>query len=270
MAPLAKHGKKAPETSEGDDSPSLVSVPQLTALKRTSGDLDRFMAQVLALKTTDTLTLILRISTTTDPLLLWAIHIALSGREIPPPQRWPSNTSTDQHRYITWLADLHWFHKKNPDHVPKFKLWQRFMPYQPGCGTWHTISHIGYLQLAHTVSYGSALALALTPAQRLDSMTLTSDATNKARLSLQPKAFEAVRQALTDHAYANLDPSKRRKPEESANRRASIWRVYLLSGRNKTETARIWQLLTGEKLTRQAASVLLKKIAIVVHDKAEK
>lgn len=261
--------KAAPAGSD-DDLPPLLSVLELMAQKRTSADIDRFRGQVVAIKANDTRTLIVRVATTTDPLVLWAIHIALTARGIPPAQRWPANTTTEQHKFITWLADLHWFHKQNPDHRPKFKSWQRFMQFEPLSSHWHTFAHLAYRQLSHTVSYGSTLALALTPAQRIDSVTLITDTTNRNRRSLQPKHFEVVRQALIDSAHAHPDLSGKLTPEASATRRAGIWRIYILTGRNKTETARIWQLITGEQLARQSVSVMLKKIAVILNDATEK
>lgn len=253
-----------------DDAPPVLPIPELIQNKRASGDVDRFKAQVLALNEADSRTLIVRIATTTDPLLLWAIHLTLSSRGIPPSQRWPGNVSTEQHKFVSWLADIYWFHTHNPNHVPKYRSWQRFMLYDPGSNTWHKLARFAYDPLRHTLSYGSALALALTPAQRLDSITLATDATNRDRQSLHPKAFETVRQALSLHAYGHCDPSGRRNPEESANRRAAIWRAYLLTGRNKAETVRVWCLLSGEQLSRQAMSVLVKKIAVVLNDKGKK
>lgn len=266
--------EKASDSDTGgadlDDSPPVLSIPELIQKKRASGDVDRFKAQVLALNESDSRTLIVRIATTTDPLLLWAIHLTLSARGIPPSQRWPGNVSTEQHKFVSWLADIRWFHTRNPDHVPKYRNWRRFMLHDPGSNTWHKFARFSYEPLRHTLSYGSALALALTPAQRLDSITLATDATNRDRQSLHPKAFETVRQTLSLHAYCHRDPSGRRTPEESANRRAAIWRTHLLAGRNKSETVRVWHLLTGEKLSRQAMSVLVKKIALALNVKAEK
>jgi len=265
------------KTSESDtggadlgDAPPVLSIPELTQKKRTSGDVNRFKTQVLALNESDSRTLIVRIATTADPLLLWAIHLTLSTRGIPPSQRWPGNVSTEQHKFITWLADIHWFHARNPDHVPKYRSWRRFMLNEPGSNTWHKSARFAYDPLRHTLSYGSALALALTPAQRLDSITLATDATNRDRQSLHPKAFETVRQTLSLHAYCHRDPSGRRTPEECANRRAATWRAYLLTGRNKAETVRVWHLLSGEQLSRQAMSMLLKKIAVALNDRSEK
>ena len=168
LTPLAGRRIKAKPAGTDDDSPPLLSVPELMAQKRTSTDKDRFRGQVVAIKAADTQTLIVRVATTTDPLILWAIHVALTARRMPPARRWPANTSTEQHKFITWLADLHWFHKMNPNHRPKFKSWRQFMAFLPASSNWHTFAHLAYRQLSHTVSFGSALALALTPAQRLD------------------------------------------------------------------------------------------------------
>ena len=90
------------------------SIARLTAEKAVSGDLVRFKTALLALRTTRTDHLILRIATTADPLMLWALHGTLDKRGIAPCLRWPKNDSTPQMVFITWLADVHWLATHNP------------------------------------------------------------------------------------------------------------------------------------------------------------
>jgi hypothetical protein len=251
-----------------DTTFEAVSIARLIVQKRESGDVDRFKKAVFSLKTADTQTLIVRIATTTDALTLWALHVTLDKRDIPPALRWPTNDSTPQMVFITWLADVAWFAKRHPEHKAKFRGWQRLLRERPSSPKWlecaFWLFHNVYDK--RSLAYVGAKGLALTQVQRQPLMLFTTSAMVAARRELQSTAFEATREALYSHAKARRGMSGSSTPESTANRRACLWRVHVLLGHSPTETARGWQSLTGETSSRQAISKTLEIIKAVRHE----
>ena len=206
--------------------------------------------------------LISRIATTTDALTLWALHCQLDKRNIAPAQRWPGNTSTDQMLFVSWCADMAWFAKHNPTHVPHFgKNWIQLLKLKPRSPEWlekcFRLFSSTSTTAGRSVSFKTSRALALTDSQRIDLLTCSTSAMVNARRELAPAKIEAIRERLL--RYANAHPDKAGKagkytPTEIANRRASLYRVHILSGRHAPTTARNWQALTGKSMTRQTVS----------------
>lgn len=242
--------RSTPDTGLKD----VHSIPRLTAQKKTGGDSSRFKKAILALPGTDTQTLILRIATTTDALTLWALHATLDKREIAPCLRWPQNDSTPQMEFITWAADLLWFCKRNPDHHAKSKGYQRLLAEKPAAPAWHEKAYWMFANLhgRRSLAHVAAVSLALTDTQRQALMTLPTKAMATDRLEFSPDRRGVTRERIYSHAMQHPDKSGTYQPEAVANRRAKLWRVYVLTGRSKTDTAKHWQLLTGEAITRQA------------------
>jgi hypothetical protein len=242
--------------SELDDltTPIVESVARLVERKRQAGVLDDWTRRVSALPTTDTPTLIVKVSTTSDPLTLWAIHVALDKRNIAPCLRWPANRSEPQMEFVSWLADLMWLVKRNPLHCAKFKGWQRLFTLPPGSGAWLEVAYRVFkaMYVRQNLSSYTTRGLALADAQRQDLMMLPTSRMYAARLELQPAAFEQTRAHLLTHAEANPDKAGVHSPAAVAERRARLWRVHVLSGRQPAATARGWLALTGESISRQA------------------
>lgn len=259
-APASKAAKPAAGAGEPIDC-AVLSIPQLTAQKATCGDLEHFKARVLALREQDSRTLIARIATTSDGLMLWSIHLTLDKRGIAPALRWPANTDSPQNEFIAFAADLHWFTKRNPGHKTGFRSWASLLRHPPASPAWHIVAHRLYLFVAarHSLAHWCSRGLALSEQQRLELMMLPTNAMQAERRPLQPERLEELRAQLLTHAMVNRDKSGAHQPHEVANRRAAIWRTHLLSGKCQATTARNWQLLTGHPLTRQA---LAKQIAI--------
>jgi hypothetical protein len=234
------------------------SIARLTAEKAASGasgDLARFKTALLALRTTRTDHLILRIATTTDPLMLWALHGTLDKRGIAPCLRWPKNDSTPQMVFITWLADVQWLTRRNPAHRAKFKSWQRLFSEAPDSAAWREKAYwifVGMYDRQNLASYG-ARGLGLDTGQRQPLMMFPTAAMVKARLELQPARAAETRERLYSYSIERPDSSGQRTPEAIAERRARLWRVFILSGKSIAATAENWRLTTGEPLTRQAA-----------------
>lgn len=255
-------GLLTPPPCGGLHSEDVRSIPSLIAEKSASGDLTRFKAIVRALPTADTQSLILRIATTTDPLTLWAIHCTLDKRDIAPALRWPENDESPQAEFINYSADLLWFCKRNRSHFPLYRGWRGAFTNYPASPKWHATIHrqFVFLYSRYALSFKTAKGLALTDTQRQNLMVLQTNAMQSERRQLHTKKFAMFREHLLTHAVEHPDKSGLHRPEAIANRRAGLWRVYVLSGRDKTATSKNWQRLTGETMTRQA---IAKQLVIV-------
>lgn len=238
------------------------SIPHLTADKRTGADLVRFNAAIEAMADQDTTTLILRIETASDPLALWGLHQELDRRGVAPALRWPSNEENPQNEFITALADLFWLAKRNPTHQVLYRGWRGIFKHTPGGSEWHAAAHRQFVFTAerYALSHKCAQGLGLTAAQRQDLMILPTAAMVADRRALHPDKFADFRASLLAHAMQHPDKSGQRTPGAIANRRARLWRVFVLSGHSQTATAKNWHLMTGETLTRQA---IAKQLAII-------
>ncbi|MEJ6005091.1 hypothetical protein WG899_06005 [Paucibacter sp. AS339] len=261
-----------PAGAAGPDAPIILSVFQLRLqLASSTSAIADFKRRTATLETDDTQTLVLRVGTTTDPLVLWAIHLELDRRDVPPCIRWPTNDGDGgQLEFITFLADLHWLCKRSPSHRPKFKGWSGAFKHSPDSQEWHLAAHRQYAWIMRRglgLSHQCAKGLALVDEQRLDLMTLPTTAMQAERRKLQPGPFERTRVVLQSNALLKPDRSGRVLPRDSAERRAKLWRVYLLSGRRQTVTAVNWSLLTGECVTRQALMKTVQTVASILRIK---
>lgn len=245
------------------------SISQLIAERSYRGDLARLAATIRALPATGTQTLVLRLATTADALALWAMHLELARRDIPPAQRWPANQESAQAEFITWLADLHWIAMRYPGHEPRFRGWRGVFTHPPASPAWHATAHRQYLFVRprYSVAHWCAKGLALTEPQRRDLLAMPTNAMQADRRPLRPEQFAAIRERLLNHAVAHPDRSGMRTPEAIANRRARLWRVFVLAGRDHTATAKHWRNLTGETLSRQAIAKQISAVADVLRDR---
>ena len=237
-------------------SETVKSVPLLVSEKRMDVGLPNFRALVRALPAASCLTLVVRLQTTTDALLLWALHCELDRRGIPPCLRWPMNCESQQAEFLTWLADLLWFCKRHPRHMTTFRGWQGLFKNTPASTGWHQAAHRQYMFVAsrYSLAHWCAKGLGLTATHRQDLMMLPTAAMQAERRQLQSDRFAAMRERLLTAAVAKPDRAAKHDPQTVADRRAELWRVFLLSGRSQTATARHWNLLTGNTLTRQAVA----------------
>ncbi|WP_296951804.1 hypothetical protein [uncultured Massilia sp.] len=228
----------------------IKSIPQLLTERKTSAAAWAiFQAAATDIHTQESKTLVARIETTTDPLLLWQIHEELDRREVPPAFRWPVNQESTQIEYVTWLADIYWFTRRNPGHKPAYKNWQRWFAgvYE----TWHMSTVKAYL-FAFKQGLGAAYfskGLLLSDRDRQDLMTIKT-AGQIARLHPLKRHAEYLK-AILDHARAKPDRSGSKTPEEVAKRRYAMWKLYLLADGSETAAARQYGNLYGEQVARQ-------------------
>lgn len=246
-------------------SESIHSVPRLIAATQQNGKPEILRRAIEGVRSAHTSTLVIRIATTGDPLLLWAIHLALDGRGVAPALRWPENDASPQAAYLTWLADMFWLTKRNRGHVPSYRSWQGLFKHPPATSAWHATAYRNYLYVAsrYSLAHWCSKGLNLTAPQRAELLTLPTNAMQADRRQLSPERVVALRERLLSHAIEHPDRAGKFGSETIANRRARLWRVFILSGRNHTATAHNWKLLTGQSLTRQAVSKQLGIVAEV-------
>lgn len=247
---------------------AVRSVPQLIAAMGPGGDLTRFGRVVRAMGAQSSQTLILRLQTTPDPLLLWALHLELDKRNIPPCLRWPANDATQQAEFITLLADLLWFAKRNAAHQPMFKGWRGVFSNLPASAGWHAAAHRQYQFVAarYSLSHWCSKGLGLTDAQRRDLMALQTTAMRADRHQLRGAAFQSIIECLQLHALDRPDKAGIFTADRVATRRAMMWRAYVLAGHSQTRAARYWELITGERLSRQAVTKQLAMVADILRN----
>jgi len=229
----------------------IFSIP---ALERARGG----ASKAASISESDTLTLITRIESTSDPLVLWAVHLELDKRDIAPIFRYPKNTSTSQKAYLTWLADILWYVRRNTQHKPGYREWQ--VLFRPISDAWHE-SAIRVFGFAHQRGYGATYytkGLALSDADRRELMTIKSTR-QIARMRVLRQSSE-MHAALTQYAAANANRSGGRQPADISKRRYLIWRAYVLADRSETVAARLYSQIYGDEITRQS---LGKQIAAV-------
>lgn len=238
------------------DKPEFHSINHLIANRRQAGGIEDFKRKVVAMKGQDSVTLIARLRTANDPLIQWALHVALDGRGIAPVFRCPApvKSSDPQAAFIAWQADMQWLCKRYPDHVPKGDM-QRFWAQAPGSAQWKGTACAIYASVSKRQSVSHYLGvrrLALTDAQRQETLMFPTAKMERHRAELHGDGEAALRQALFSDAMANRDKSGQRTPEQVASRRFDFWRTYRLSGESLTVTRENWRLLTGETISRPA------------------
>jgi hypothetical protein len=233
------------------EHPSLKSVPQLLTERQSNAAAWAFYQAAAAdIPQQQTATLVARIVTATDPLLLWLVHEELDRREVPPAFRWPMNQQSAQAEFITWLADIHWFTRRKTNHRPAYKNWQRW--FGNVSDAWHASALRAYSFAFKRGSGGTYFAkgLALTERDRQDLMTMKTKG-QIARLRPLRKFGQEYRRAILDHATAKPDRAGVKTPEEVAKRRYAIWKLYVLADESETSAARQYHKLYGEVIARQ-------------------
>lgn len=241
------------------------SIPALVDAKRAAADREAFRDRVAALKGWATLDLLPRLETTTDPLMLWALHVELDKRKIPPCIRFPGHQLGPQGDYITLAADVLWHHKRHPGHKALYRGWESVLT-APLCRIkWHENLYRQFLftyprGMAYLVSKG----LALTTEHRQQLAAVPTTSMVKVRAAFEGEAWTGKLEQLVKHATEHPDKTGKRKPDDIARRRALLYRVHALSGKSPTRTAELWHLLSGEELSRQTVSRQIEAARLVI------
>lgn len=259
------HGRVVDFVRPGHFDDLFKSVTALAAEKLVQEGLGRFRDTVKGLPLVATQTLVLRVAVTADPLLLWAIHLELDRRDVPPCLRWPANDCTPQAEFITWLADIHWFARRCPEHVAAFRGWRTLLAQVPATAKWHAhaLRQFAYAYKRPSFAHWCAAGLGISDAQRQELMTMPTRAMQAARRAVLGQPFAELERELLDHAVAHPDRSGSRMPHAVASRRARMFRVHVLAGGAITRATSYWCLLTTEAITRQALAKQIDAVRLV-------
>lgn len=239
----------------------LFSVPKLVARKR-GPELERFNAKVAALGGRAALDLRASIGACSDPGMLWALHKELMRRGIPPVLRGPRPWHLGaQGRVIEFAADLAWLGAVNPGHRARHGLAKAILKTRWDSDEWWRLVLRQFGRSGNV--RGLVLALGLTEPQRLHLRTLRTAAGMRLFERLHGEGFGLLVGELETALRQCPDKSGRTDPRTTATRRAQLWRVHRLLGAGAAETARTWETLSGEVLTRQQAHKQLVATAAV-------
>ena len=231
----------------------VASMPSLTTAGTPSDRAARLRA-IASIKGADAQTLVLRIATTTDPVVLWALHLRLDRLDVPPCQRWPTNIDNPQAEFVTLLADLLWLHRRLPaGHEAGYRGWRALLAQAPQSPVWHEHALRQFVTVARrgSLAHWCAQGLALTDAQRADTMMMPTEAMRASRRRLQPAALADLGRQLLDYAIVHPDRARQHTPQAVASRRLRLWRCWVLAGLSPGRAATAWAALTGEAITRQ-------------------
>lgn len=245
------HAPLTPLCDAGAERETINGIPFLRAAREANTALWLgFQESVQALQLVDTPTLIARIETTADPLMLWEIHLNLEHRGILPAYRYPRNDSTDQSRFVNWLADVSSHTRRYRATKEVHKNWKRL--FASVDDSWHTTARnvyvFGWRRSCKAGYY--ATRLALSDVHRHDLMTMKTG-TQVARQRQLHQANE-MRHAITSHAIANAGRlAKGRLPTDTTRDRLRIWKMFLLAGKSPTIAAEMFTTIYCEKMTRQ-------------------
>ena len=251
----------APKSPEFDlpEAPAIKSGPELIAAVP---DPARFAKKVAAMSEARALDLVSRIQTAPDAATVWALHSEFHGRGIPPSLRGPRHELGAQGDFLELAADLLWLQHQWPHHLPRYRLAQRLFTTEPATPDWHALALV--FSASHSDTRGRVIALGLHPHQRLDLRALADSASRRRFDGLHGGRFGELFDALTEAAADKPDKAGKFTPADTARRRAWLWRIHELSGRNHQRTAQLWAVMSGNTITRQQVARHIAAAAPVV------
>lgn len=203
--------------------------------------------------------LLLRVNTTDNPVVLWALHMELDARGIPPCVRPAQRIGTEQARFITTLADLLWISKRYPGHKPQLQRMRGVLQGEPDTPQWHRACLWAFQHCRGEAGW-LARRLALTDEQRQRTATMPALAQANRRRDL-PARLDVIREQLLTHALYNPDGTGKVKPDDLAHRRTELLRLYLLLDRDRAATHEYLQRVDGVTTSLRAMTFQLDAIA---------
>lgn len=203
--------------------------------------------------------LLTRVNTADKPRVLWALHMELDARAIPPCVRPAQRIGTEQARFITVMADLLWIARRHPGHRPQLQRMRRVLNGEPDSLQWHRACLWAF---QHCRGEPGLLArrLGLTDEQRQQTATMPARNEANRRRDL-PDRLEEIREKLLTHALYNPGGARKQTPDELADRRKELLRLYLLLDRDRKATHEYLQRVEGVTTTVRAMTLQLEAIA---------
>ncbi len=240
----------------------LKTINELVADRRGSERREVFRAEVASLPSLPLDALIRRVATACDPLMLWALHLVLDARGVPPCLRGPHRQDTQQIAFVSWLADLLWFVRRHPTHRPTYKRWRGLFENVCGSDRWHRVARWVYRSGRGSGHYYGK-GLGLSDADRQPLVTMISNSMRGDRIMLA--RLPEIRERLHAHAVSHRDRSGAHSPGEVTSRRTELLRVFLLAGRSPTLAADYRAVLSGDRVSRQALTRQIQAIEEVTN-----
>lgn len=198
------------------------------------------------------------VETTEKPAVLWALHVALDAHGIPPCVRLPQTIGTPQAAFITTLADLLWIANRHPGHKPQLQRMRNVLR-EPNTPQWHRAALWAY-QHSRGEPGRLARSLALTNEQRSQTATMPTLAQANKRRTLRAR-LDVIREQLLIHALDHPDGTRRQTPDDLADRRVRLLRLYLLLDRDRRATHDYLCRVEGVTTSVRAMTLQLEAIA---------
>ncbi|WP_432722281.1 hypothetical protein R0381_001771 [Jeongeupia wiesaeckerbachi] len=197
-----------------------------------------------------------------NPARRWILQLTLAKQGVPPALRGlPCSDDLDdpQRAYEWWLADVDWLRRVYPTHVPAYERWRRLFTPQssPAGASWHKTALWVYGHAERSAAY-YARGLALTPKQRDELAWLCGRDVHLTRRKLQ--RLHQDKDKLLREQMARRDKSGSTNSRSVLERRIQLMDIHVLTGRHSTRTAKYYNRLNGEHITRQAAEKQLSKL----------
>lgn len=255
---MSKHPAIDLDVMEEAAGCGLFSAQELVARKR-GPELERFNSRVAALAGRGTMDLRASVGTCADPAMLWALHMELMRRGVPPVLRGPRPWHLGaQGRFIEFAADLGWLQAIDPGHRGRYALARALLKSLSGQDSWWRLALRQFGRSGNV--RGLVLALGLSDGQRLHLRTLQTSARVRLFERLHGDGFGRLVGSIETALRAAPDKSGRTDPRATAIRRAQLWRVHRLLNEGPAGTAYAWGKLSGEvlarwKVARQLAAV---------------
>ena len=205
--------------------------------------------------------LVVSVGDSSDPIVMWASHLELTERGVPPCLR-KTNFSSPQTIYFDWLADMYWLGKKHPYHVPSWSTYASIFKLATadarGVDAWH--SRARWLYSDRLLPHHYAKRLGLTDKQHWELNVLFSGDVRKRRKRFRDDE-EKTQARLFSYLASHPDRSGLRGPSEVFDNRWIIHRCHHLAGGNVVLTGRYVEFLTGKNLSRAVIRARIKTIS---------
>ena len=156
------------------------------------------------------------------------------------------------------MADLHWLATCYPGHKPLVQRMRNVLR-DPDTPQWHRAVLWAYQHCKGEPGW-LARRLALTDEQRTQTMTMPALSEANRRRAL-PARLEEIREKLLTHALDHPGGARKQTPDELADRRVKLLRLYLLLDRDRAATHEYLQRVEGVTTTVRAMTLQLEAIA---------
>jgi len=251
-----------PSAEANVEDQSIETAAALIAAARAAGRAGYYKVAIVGLRGEPTPAILGRGSRTTDPLMLWILHVEMQRRGVPPCLRWQAPEDTRQQMFITFIADVLWLARGHPDHVTDHERWRKLFGYPTASEKWQRLARWLFVsgRCAQAGTHYYSKGLGLSDSQRQPLMMLLSNKMRGDRRLLN--ALPTYREALHRHALMHRDKSGKVAPSKIAERRAELLRLFILAGRRPTLAADFHLRLWGIRISRQALTRQITTIEI--------